>query len=98
MGARKTGTTTELGYGWNHQRARAQAVRDMEDGQPCVRCGGPLYRSMGKRLHLDHHDDRRGYRGLAHGRCNEQAGQAKAQRQRKPKRNAPSATPHSRNW
>jgi hypothetical protein len=82
----------------------------MVDGQPCTRCGGPLYRSDAvrprldpARLELDHDDDRQGYRGLAHARCNRQAGgKAKAMRYRKRKQQPTTTqaqpTRHSRNW
>lgn len=72
------GSTTARGYGWAHQQARAKAIRNMHDGDPCSRCGGPMYRSEAKSLQLDHTDDRAAYRGLAHALCNLQAGQAKA--------------------
>lgn len=95
-GTRVRGTTTERGYGSGHQQARARALAGMQDGQPCTRCGAPMWRAQAKHLDLDHDDRRTGYLGLAHRRCNRSAGQAKATRQRtaakqtQPKR--------SRNW
>lgn len=75
---RSAGTTTQRGYGWAHQKARADAIRDMHDGDPCSRCGGPMYRAESRALDLDHRDDRTTYRGLAHAYCNRKAGQAVA--------------------
>jgi hypothetical protein len=72
----KAGNTTQRGYGWAHQKARAKAVRDMQEGDPCARCGGPMLRSQAKDLDLDHNEDRTAYRGLAHATCNRSAGQA----------------------
>jgi hypothetical protein len=77
-GFNKLGSTTSRGYGWGHQKARAQALRDLRDGDPCSRCGGPMYRAESKALDLDHGDDRTTYRGLAHAHCNRKAGQAVA--------------------
>lgn len=80
----RPGTTTERGYGWAHQQARAEAIKDLHDGDPCTRCGGPMYRSEANRLDLDHTEDRAGYQGLAHASCNRSAGQAKSMAQRTP--------------
>jgi hypothetical protein len=71
-------STTGRGYGWKHQQARADAIRNMQDGAACSRCGRPMRRSQAGLLDLDHTDDRAGYRGLAHRTCNRRAGQAKA--------------------
>jgi hypothetical protein len=84
------------GYGADHRRARRQAIAAMQDGQPCARCGRPMWRSDAALLDLDHDDDRTGYRGLAHRGCNRRAGQAVAARRR---RSAPTVTtPRSRAW
>jgi hypothetical protein len=64
--------TTARDYGANHQRARRQALATLIDGTPCPRCGLPMDHSQP--LDLDHTDDRAGYRGLAHRRCNARAG------------------------
>lgn len=93
--------TTQRGYGWAHQRARAKALKDLADGQPCPRCGQPMWRSQARTLDLDHTDDRTGYQGLAHGRCNRRAGQAKAMRGRRARAAAVVAAQparRSRNW
>lgn len=80
------GSTTARGYGWPHQQARADAIKRMRDGTPCTRCGQPMHRAESKLIDLDHTDDRAGYRGLAHARCNRQAGQAKGVARRRAKR------------
>jgi hypothetical protein len=60
-----------------------------------------MYRTQ--QLDLDHDDDRQGYRGLAHARCNRQAGgKAKAMRYHRKRKQQPTTqaqpTRHSRNW
>jgi hypothetical protein len=77
---RPPGATTATGYGAAHQRARKAALAALRDGDPCSRCGGPLYR--GQKLHLDHDDiDRSQYRGLAHAYCNVAASNRSPRRQ-----------------
>jgi hypothetical protein len=63
-------------YGWAHAQARADAARDHRPDHPCTRCGKPLG-PMGPGLHYDHRDDRSGYAGFAHARCNVRAGARK---------------------
>ncbi|MBO0813676.1 MAG: hypothetical protein J2P30_00765 [Actinobacteria bacterium] len=69
-------------YNGRHKPLRRAAIAAMPEGFPCCRCGGPMYSWMGKDLHLDHTDDRRGYRGLAHAHCNTSAGAAAGNRMR----------------
>lgn len=66
------GNTTARGYGADHQRRRRAALAALVPGTPCGRCGQPMH--PGQHLDLDHTDDRDGYRGLAHSRCNRSAG------------------------
>lgn len=80
----RPGNTTQRGYGWGHQTTRAKALRALRDGDPCVRCGQPMFRADSKGLDLDHGDDRTTYRGLAHASCNRRAGQAVAVANRAP--------------
>jgi hypothetical protein len=95
--SRTRGSSTQRGYGKAHRQARADALRDLEDGQACARCGQPMYRTQASHLDLDHTDDRTAYRGLAHRACNRRAGQAKATANRH--HTAPTqATPRSRSW
>lgn len=83
--ARYYGKTSERGYGAAHVALRARLLKAWKPGQPCARCGQPMWHkwklnAMGKRvtaLHLDHNDDRTGYRGLSHDTCNERDGQRK---------------------
>jgi hypothetical protein len=63
-------------YGVKHQAERARRLAAMVDGEPCCRCGGPMYREEGPDLHLDHAVDG-GYLGLSHARCNLVAGSHK---------------------
>lgn len=76
-----TGSTTARGYGAGHQKRRAAALAALVPGTPCSRCGGPMYRDQA--LHLDHTDDRSGYRGLSHARCNTSAGGKKSGRRKR---------------
>lgn len=59
------------GYGGQHQAIR-RALLPTAVGQICCRCGRPI--TAGQAVDLDHTDDRAGYRGLAHSRCNRSAG------------------------
>lgn len=78
-------TTTQRGYGYDHQQARTAALTHLAShpGQPCTRCGQPMYIDEAMYLDLDHTDDRTTYRGLAHRSCNRRAGQAVAQQRRR---------------
>jgi hypothetical protein len=66
---RPKGSTTARGYGSNHQGTRKRWKPIVESGATlCVRCGLPII--PGTRWHLDHRDDKLGYLGPAHARCN----------------------------
>jgi hypothetical protein len=67
------GRTTARGYGWEHQRLRAQWAPLVATGQVrCVRCG--LVIGARAKWDLGHHDtDRSRYTGPEHMRCNRQA-------------------------
>jgi hypothetical protein len=58
-------------YGGTHQATR-RAMLPYAAGSLCCRCGRPIL--PGQPVDLDHRDDGVGYRGLAHARCNRQAG------------------------
>lgn len=68
---RQRGTTTARGYGWDHQRARDDQLHAAA-GQLCAHCGHPMEATQ--LLDLAHTDDRAGYLGMAHARCNRQDG------------------------
>jgi hypothetical protein len=62
-------TTTQRGYGWVHQQARAQALATYHPTDPCPRCGLPLGPDPDV-LDLGHTEDKQGYLGLMHRLCN----------------------------
>lgn len=69
---RANGTTTQRGYGAEHQRLRRQwAARIAKGGVSCSRCGTLL--QPGMPFDLDHADDRRSYRGPSCPACNRAA-------------------------
>ena len=62
-------------YRYQHQLARERALRALIDGTPCEICGLPMFRSMGRQLHLDHvvpvyQGGGSGPRRLVHAWCN----------------------------
>lgn len=80
MAARKRwrGTTKERGLGGTWQRKRKTALALLRDGDPCWRCGHPMYKWQC--LDLDHVTPRSqggadGPAVLAHASCNRRAGQ-----------------------
>lgn len=73
----KRGTTTQRGYGHQHQTLRKQWAPKVATGTvPCARCGEPI--NPGEPWDLGHADDRTKYNGPEHAyRCNRSAaGQA----------------------
>ncbi|GAB3429872.1 hypothetical protein [Actinophytocola sediminis] len=76
----RRGTTTERGYGAEHQQLRAELL-PWAYGRPCPRCGDLMHE--GQELDLGHDDeDRAEYQGMEHATCNRSAGAAKGNRQR----------------
>jgi len=59
----------DRGYGHLHRAARLHALSIYQPDDPCARCGEALGTDT-SRIHLDHTDDREGYLGLSHRRCN----------------------------
>jgi hypothetical protein len=65
-----TGSTTARGYGWSHQKARAQMATLVNAGEAyCWRCGGWIDPTQPWDLGHDDHD-RTIYRGPEHPACN----------------------------
>ena len=63
------GQTTKRGYGAKHQRLRADWKKKVDrGGVGCARCGKAII--PGTPWHLDHADDRSGYLGPSHRKCN----------------------------
>ena len=69
-------TTTQRGLGYDHQRTRRERLAQLRDGDPCPRCGGPMFR--GQYLDLDDFPGRvfggPQVKLLAHRSCNRRAG------------------------
>lgn len=60
-------STAKRGYDYAHQLLRAKLL-PLAYGTPCALCG--LVMNEGDELHLDHTEDRDGYRGMTHAACN----------------------------
>ena len=60
-------------YAGPHQAIRRALLAVYDPADPCARCGRPLGPDP-SRLDLGHTDDRAGYSGLEHRRCNRSAG------------------------
>jgi len=59
----------ERGYGAEHERERKRWAPIVAKGKvKCARCNKPIRK--GQNWHLDHSDDRSGYLGPAHEKCN----------------------------
>lgn len=63
------GSTRLRGYGYQHQQARTAYLANWQPGDPCARCGQPMW-GPATEIHLGHTDDRTGYIGLEHAACN----------------------------
>jgi hypothetical protein len=93
----KPASTTDRGYGWQHQKIRKQwAPLVAAGGVTCWRCGRPI--EPGQAWDLGHDDhDRTVYRGPEHRAPNRLAGARKGGRatsaRRHPTRPAPGITP-----
>jgi hypothetical protein len=87
------GVTAARGYGREHQRLRAWWQVQIDAGG--VRCSRPECPFPGRVVlpgmlwDLDHSDDRSGYLGPAHRRCNRAAGARKGNRARSVSRRVP---------
>lgn len=102
MPSKTTQTTTEQGYGWTHQQARAGLLRELEDGDLCARCAEPMYRWQAPDLDADHVENSKAQGeppdALSHASCNRRHGAIEGNHARAG--HAPQlATPHtSRAW
>lgn len=82
----RQGSTSARGYGFDHQRVRAQLIPLVAaGGVVCARCGRLI--SPGVPWDLGHTEDRRAYTGPEHRRCNRseggrRGGRARLQRRR----------------
>lgn len=66
---RARGTRQQRGYDAGHDALRAHWDPIVQTGcVACARCGRLIH--PGTAWHLDHDDDRTGYRGPSHWRCN----------------------------
>jgi hypothetical protein len=92
--ARRYATTKQRGLGWEHVKDKERLLALHRDGEPCWRCGQPMFKSQG--LERDHVIDRvlggiDGPAVLAHASCNRSAG-ARLGNQRRPR---PIVTAHA---
>jgi 5-methylcytosine-specific restriction endonuclease McrA len=83
--ARWQGKTTERGLGWAHVKDGKRLRAAMRDGDPCWRCGQPMYKWQ--KLDRDHVTARAlggvdGPAVLAHAHCNRAAGARMGNRMR----------------
>jgi hypothetical protein len=74
---RWTGSTTQRGYGHDHQAERERRLAAYRPGDPCAHCGRPITWPLPlttlarQRIHLPHNATRTGYLpGLSHAACN----------------------------
>ena len=66
---RARGTRQQRGYDAAHMKLRASWKRKVDRCEVnCARCGQLIL--PGEKFHLDHTDDRTGYLGPSHERCN----------------------------
>jgi hypothetical protein len=86
--ARK-GTTAQRGYGHDHAKLRAALLARWRPGDPCARCGQPMWHRWlqvnGKQvsaIDLGHTADRTAYTGLEHRACNRGDGARRGNRRR----------------
>lgn len=95
---RTYGTTTQRGYDGQHQKLRAQLIRELNrlGSMPCPRCRLPIYAWM--QVDLGHTEDRTGYTGLEHVSCNRKAGAIRGNKLRGLRRRIVRAATQSREW
>lgn len=75
----KVASPSERGYGKEHRLERAKWKPIVEAGKTnCCLCG--FWIEPGTKWHLDHTEDRTGYRGVAHAACNVRDGASRGAR------------------
>src|SRR6516165_6446470 len=79
---RAPGHTTAEGYGYEHQQLRRVLMAAWLPGDPCSRCGQPMW-GPPQAIHLGHTDDKTAYRGLEHAHCNTSDGARRGNRTRR---------------
>jgi hypothetical protein len=73
--AHTTTGTTARGYGAEHQAKRRRVAQLVDSGHAtCSRCGQPI--QPGKAWDLEHLENRTGYRGPSHAKCNRANGES----------------------
>lgn len=78
---RVSGSAAQRGYGPAHQAERARRLRLWKPGDPCARCGQPMYGPVSRiDLGHDHANVNGGYLGLEHAACNRADGAARGNR------------------
>lgn len=73
----RPGSSTARGYNHAHRKQRTLLLKHMRDGDPCCRCGQPMFRTQA--LEADHLGQAVALGGqlpdaLAHASCNRSAG------------------------
>ena len=69
------------GYGTEHRKLRAALIAAWVPGDPCARCGQPMW-GPPSRIHLGHSDDRTTWTGLEHASCNTSDGATRGNKKR----------------
>jgi hypothetical protein len=99
-------TTAQRGLGSEHQKARKRLLAELKDGDPCARCGGPMYRGWPRLLEVDDFPPRsiavplgiKPEKRLSHKLCNRRAGAALSARLNAMRRGQEPGTPKYSRW
>jgi hypothetical protein len=94
----REGSAASRGYGYAHRKRAAELKGAMRDGDPCARCGKPMYRSELGQIHGDHVGRPMAFGGdlpdgLSHASCNTRHGARLGNRLRGARRRTPHAVP-----
>jgi hypothetical protein len=63
------GSRHRRGYGYEHVKIREALIAAWQPGDLCTACGQPMYGPPAL-IHLAHNEERTGYAGLQHAKCN----------------------------